>query len=54
MSTNRPIFIPVILGTTRQGRASERVARLVADELGKWIGVETKLIDIRDIKLRVD
>jgi NAD(P)H-dependent FMN reductase len=54
MSTNRPIFIPVILGTTRQARASEQVAKFVADELGKRTGIETRLIDIRDIKLRVD
>jgi NAD(P)H-dependent FMN reductase len=51
MDTNRPLFIPVILGTTRQGRASESVARFVFEELSKHAGVETELIDIRDIKL---
>jgi len=51
METNRPLFIPVILGTTRQGRASESVARFVFEELSKHAGVETELIDIRDIKL---
>ncbi|MDQ3819140.1 MAG: NAD(P)H-dependent oxidoreductase [Acidobacteriota bacterium] len=51
MSTNRPLFIPVILGTTRQGRASENVAKFVFGELGKRGGVETELIDIRDIPL---
>jgi NAD(P)H-dependent FMN reductase len=51
MNTNRPLFIPVILGTTRQGRASESVARFVFEELSKHAGVETELIDIRDIKL---
>ncbi|HWT00719.1 MAG TPA: NADPH-dependent FMN reductase [Pyrinomonadaceae bacterium] len=54
MSTERPLFIPVILGTTRQGRASENVARFVAGELGRRDGVETELIDIRDIKLPAD
>lgn len=54
MSVERPIFIPVILGTTRKGRASENVARFVLDELGKHDGVETLLIDIRDIMLPVD
>src|SRR3954469_9619524 len=54
MSTNRPLFIPVILGTTRQGRASENVAKFVLAELGKQIGVETELIDIRDIRLPTD
>lgn len=51
MSVERPIYIPVILGTTRKGRASEQVARFVHGELGKIAGVETELIDIRDIAL---
>jgi altronate hydrolase len=32
---NRPLFIPVILGTTRKGRASENVARFVFEEVKK-------------------
>ena len=51
MTTERPIFIPVILGTTRQGRASENVARFVHEEIEKRDGIETELIDIRDIPL---
>ena len=54
MNMSRPLFIPVILGTTRQGRASENVAKFVLAELGKQIGVETELIDIRDIRLPTD
>ncbi|HEX8843313.1 MAG TPA: NAD(P)H-dependent oxidoreductase [Pyrinomonadaceae bacterium] len=54
MNTERPIFIPVLLGTTRQGRASERVAGFVAAELGKREGVETELIDIRNLPLPAD
>src|SRR5690349_11309704 len=54
MNKSRPLFIPVILGTTRQGRASEPVARFVFEELSKRAGVETELIDIRDIKLPTD
>jgi len=49
-----PLFIPVILGTTRQGRASENVARFVLGEVQKRDGVETELIDIRDLKLPLD
>lgn len=49
MADERPLFIPVILGTTRQGRMSEQVARLVSDELGKRKGVEGELIDIREL-----
>src|SRR6185436_9728077 len=52
--TNTPLFIPVILGTTRQGRASENVARFVLGEVQKRDGVETELIDIRDLNLPID
>ncbi|HEX8494859.1 MAG TPA: NADPH-dependent FMN reductase [Pyrinomonadaceae bacterium] len=51
MSTTRPLFIPVILGTARQGRASENVARFVFEEVAKRDGVETELIDIRQLPL---
>lgn len=54
MSTERALFIPVILGTLRKGRASENVARFVHEELAKRAGVETELVDIRDIKLPPD
>ena len=50
----KPLFIPVILGTPRQGRASENVAKFVIGELRKHAGVETELIDIRNLGLRVD
>jgi NAD(P)H-dependent FMN reductase len=51
MNENRPIFIPVILGTTRQGRMSEHVAKFMFEEVSKRDGVETELIDIREIPL---
>lgn len=44
------IFIPVILGTTREGRMSELVAKFVYEQVQKWNGVETELIDIRQLK----
>ncbi|HEX8921148.1 MAG TPA: NADPH-dependent FMN reductase [Pyrinomonadaceae bacterium] len=50
----RPLFIPVILGTVRKGRASENVAKFVLEEIRKREGVETELIDIRDIPLTTD
>lgn len=50
----RALSIPVILGTTRQGRASEPVARFVFEEVQKRDGVETKFIDIRDLRFPVD
>ncbi len=54
MSTARPLFIPVILGTVRKGRASENVAKFVFGEVQKREGVETELIDLRDLNLPVD
>jgi len=52
--TTRPLFIPVILGTTRKGRASENVARFVFGEVQKHEGVETELIDIRELNFPTD
>jgi len=51
MQATRPLFIPVILGTVRQGRASENVARFVHGEVCKHAAIETALIDLRDIPL---
>jgi NAD(P)H-dependent FMN reductase len=51
---SRPLFIPVILGTVRKGRASENVAKFVLGEIRKREGVETELIDIRDLKFPID
>ena len=54
MSADRSLFIPVILGTVRKGRASENVAKFVFGEVQKREGVETELIDLRDLNLPVD
>jgi NAD(P)H-dependent FMN reductase len=51
MDANRPLFIPVILGTARMGRMSLHVARVVTQEVGKRAGVETELIDITQLPL---
>jgi NAD(P)H-dependent FMN reductase len=51
MPADRPLFIPVILGTPRQGRMSEHVAHLVVEEVAKRNGIESELIDIRAIPL---
>lgn len=45
----RPLFIPVILGTVRQGRASENVARFVFEQVTKREGVESEFVDIREL-----
>jgi NAD(P)H-dependent FMN reductase len=50
----RPLFIPLILGTTRQGRESEQAARFVFEQTKKRAGVETEFIDIRTLPMRLD
>ena len=53
-SVTRPVFLPVILGTSRQGRRSEPAARFVMEEVGSRPDVETEWIDIRTIRLSID
>jgi NAD(P)H-dependent FMN reductase len=53
-SNERPLFIPIILGTARQGRESEHVARLVFEQTNKRAKVETELIDVRNLPMRLD
>jgi len=50
----RPLFIPIILGTSRQGRRSEHAARFIFEETKKRADVETELIDVRKLPLRLD
>ncbi len=54
MTLQRPLFIPVILGTSRKGRASEHVSQFVHAELGKRAQIETELIDIRRLNFASD
>lgn len=54
MAADRPLFIPVILGTVRQGRASENVARFVHGEVLKRGDVETELVDLRTLSFATD
>jgi NAD(P)H-dependent FMN reductase len=49
MAENRSLLIPVILGTTRQGRISEHVARFVFEQIAKREDVTTQLVDIREL-----
>jgi NAD(P)H-dependent FMN reductase len=42
------MFIPIILGSTRRGRQSAKVAKFILDRLGKQPGVETELLDLAD------
>src|SRR5262249_50168181 len=51
VSGDRPLFIPVLLGTPREGRMSEHVARFIFEETEARSGVDTELIDVRSIPL---
>src|SRR5438105_8914750 len=50
----RPVFLPVVIGTPRQGRLTEPAARFVFGEVSKRSDIETELIDIRKIPIRMD
>ena len=51
---SRPLFIPVILGTVRKGRASENVAKFVFEQVKQREGIQTELIDIRELNFPGD
>ena len=48
-TAEQSLFVPVILGTPRQGRQSEHAARWVTSRLGEWPDVVTELIDVRTL-----
>jgi len=49
----RPLFVPIILGTPRQGRMSEHAAKLMLAQLAARSGVETELIDVAKLPIPV-
>jgi len=50
----RPVFLPVVIGTPRQGRLTEPAANFVFGEVSKRSDIDTELIDIRKIPIRMD
>ncbi len=54
MAADRPLFIPLILGTARQGRESEHAARFVFERTKARAGVETEFIDVRTLPMKLD
>jgi NAD(P)H-dependent FMN reductase len=54
MGTEKQLFIPLILGTARQGRESEHAARFVFEQTKKRAGVETEFIDVRTLPMKLD
>jgi NAD(P)H-dependent FMN reductase len=53
-ANERPLFIPVILGTARQGRRTEHAARFVLEQTRKRADIETELIDVCNLPLKLD
>ena len=53
-TTERPLFIPIILGTARRGRESENVAHFVFEQTKNRADVETELIDVCKLPLKLD
>ena len=54
MADERPLFIPVILGTPRKGRQSLPVARLLTSVLAENAGITTEFLDVVDYHLPYD
>ena len=48
------IFLPILLGTNRKGRESEKVAKWLSEKMSEREDVETKLFDVRDFDLPQD
>lgn len=47
------LFIPLILGTGREGRQSEHVAKFIFDLLSQREEIETQFVDVRDFAFPV-
>ena len=54
MNPDRPLFIPVILGTPRRGRMSEHAAELMRAQIELRPGVRTELIDVAALPIPTD
>src|SRR5436853_237683 len=50
----RPVFLPVIIGTPRQGRLTEPAAKFVFGEVSKRSDIETELVGIWKIPIGMD
>ena len=54
MTNDRPLSVPVILGTTRKGRMSAHAARFIVGQIEKRNRVTTELIDISKLPMPID
>jgi len=46
------MYIPIILGTAREGRRSEKVANYILRQARQLQNVETEILDVRDYRLQ--
>lgn len=44
------MYLPIILGTAREGRQSEKVAHFMLEEIKKE-GIESSIVDVRDYRI---
>lgn len=51
MQDDKKLFIPILLGTVREGRESENVARYLYDRMNEHAEIETQLFDPKDMDL---
>ena len=51
---DKKLFIPILLGTIRQGRQSEKAAKFLFEKASKHPEIETKLFDPREMNLPMD
>jgi len=50
----KKIFIPIILGTSREGRQSEQAAKWLLEEIERRADIATTIIDVRDFAFPQD
>lgn len=51
---NQKLFIPILLGTVRKDRQSEKVAKFLLEQISKHPEIETELFDPREMDLPMD
>ncbi|MBI2062221.1 MAG: NAD(P)H-dependent oxidoreductase [Candidatus Yanofskybacteria bacterium] len=51
---NEKLFIPILLGTVRKERQSEKVAQFLLEQVSKHPEIETELFDPREMDLPMD
>lgn len=51
MTSDSPLYIKVITGSTREGRFSDKAAAWIAGEVKKQEGVAAELLDLRDYEM---